>query len=109
MSKEGGIKFIRSNSIFFEVKRRFSKTNPGCPGIYFFIVQFLFVFVCLEHKNEIQKRQKKIYEDESWSILNKVPNYRNEKSRLFTWTYFLDRKSFRILSFVDNPLHLSSQ
>jgi len=49
---------------------------------------YLFLFVCLEHKNAMQKRQKKIYEVDTWSILNEVRNYRNEKSRVFTGTYF---------------------
>jgi len=31
ISKEGEIKLIRSNSIYFEVKRRFFETDPGQP------------------------------------------------------------------------------
>lgn len=48
----------------------------------------LFFILCFAHKNDIQTRQKKIYEYEAGSILNEVRNYRNEKSRLFTGTYF---------------------
>jgi len=48
----------------------------------------LFFIFCLGHKNDIQKRQKTFYEFEAGSILNEVRNYRNEKSWLFTGTYF---------------------